>query len=137
MHIVLYANGNASVSADQLEQIIDAALPRSVVETMETYEQLSERVRWLPREMDAVVIAVRDDSRLSKVVALKEFLRNVRIILILPWEERRMIAKSQILAPSYLCYPDRGFKDLTAVLTRIDNRIRKEMSDLTERGILR
>ena len=117
--IVLLAAGMAALPLARLRERIGLDPLGSSIEWFFQTDAFSERIRRLPRDIGIAVLFIPDEDRLAEIAALKGFLDSVRLILILSEENPILRRKARLLHPSYVCSPDGDFKDLTAVLDKI------------------
>ena len=121
MNVVLFASGKNVAVSKRLQKVTESKVPLKHLETIQTIEDLSKRVRRLPREIDVAVLLAQSNDQLSEFFPLKEFLEDVRIILILPNLERETITKGHLLRPRYIDYVDGDFSNVGTVLEKMFN----------------
>jgi len=120
---VLFIEGMAHVSVARLREQIGKNISEMVEWLFET-EAFVRRIRRLPRDIETVVLFIADGRRMSEVIALKDFMENIRLVLILSDEDPSLRRDARHLCPSYICPPDGDFRDLAAVLNKIQLRTR-------------
>jgi len=87
---------------------------------MKVCRSIESLSHWLRQPADdlpiaAVLLAARSED-LSDLLSIRDLLRDVRIILILPDREANTIAQGHTLRPRFLSYTDSDFTDVLAVL---------------------
>ena len=128
MNVVLYASGKNVAVSQRLQKVTESKVSLKHLETIQTFEDLSKRVRRLPRKIDIAVLLAQSNDQLSEFLPLKEFLEDVRIILILPDWKQETITKGHLLCPRYIDDVDGDFSNVGAVLEKMfgymkDNQI--------------
>jgi len=124
MNVVLFASGKNVAVSKRLQKVTESKVSLNHLETIQTIEDLSKRVRRLPREIDIAVLLAQSNDQLSEFFPLKEFLEDVRIILILPNLERETITKGHLLRPRYIDYVDGDFSNVGAVLEKMSDSMK-------------
>lgn len=66
------------------------------------------------RELAVIVVASREE--LDGLLAIRELLQDLRIILVLPDHENDTVSQGHKLSPRFVSYMDRDFWDVVAVL---------------------
>ncbi len=133
MNVVLYASGKDEAVSQRLQKVTESKVSLKHLETIQTIEDLSKRVRRLPREIDIAVLLAQSNDQLSELFPLKEFLEDVRIILILPDWERETITKGHLLRPRYIDDVNGDFSNVGAVLEKMSDSM-KDNQNLQEGG---
>jgi hypothetical protein len=92
--------------------------PPNNIEVYRNIESLSRRLRQPGADQGIAVLLVANKDDLLDILSIRDLLRNVRIILILPDKEEDTIAKGHMLRPRFLSYIDSDFADVFAVLAK-------------------
>ncbi|MBN1255627.1 MAG: hypothetical protein JXA50_10175 [Deltaproteobacteria bacterium] len=118
MRLLLYVSVNEGVGK-RLQKKVEDVVPKNNLEVYRTIENLSRRFRQpadnLP--ITAVLLAARSED-LVGFLSIRDLLRDVRIILILPDRDEDTIAQGHTLRPRFLSYTDSDFSDIVAVLKK-------------------
>jgi hypothetical protein len=116
MRLLLYAPASEGVG-ERLQGMIEGLVPKNTMEVCRSIESLSRRLRQPADDLPiaAVLLAARSGD-LSDLLSIRDLLRDVRIILILPDREANTIAQGHTLRPRFLSYTDSDFTDVLAVL---------------------
>ncbi len=117
--IVFLVDGMAALSLARLQMRIGLNPDAPAPEWFSRIDAFSARIRRLPRDIEIAVLFIADETRLAEIADLVGFLDSVRLILILPEENAVLRREARLLHPSYVLSPDGDFKDLTAVLDKI------------------
>ena len=84
MKVVLYANGGNAPASRNLKRIIETCVPSNSLEVYGSRHDFAQRIYHIPRNIDIAVLFAQNQDQLSELISLKDFLVDVRIILILP-----------------------------------------------------
>ena len=116
MRLLLYAPASEGVG-ERLQGMIEGLVPKNTMEVCRSIESLSRRLRQPADDLSiaAVLLAARSEDLLG-LLSIRDLLRDVRIILILPDREANTIAQGHTLRPRFLSYTDSDFTDVLAVL---------------------
>jgi predicted nucleotidyltransferase len=123
MNVVLYANGLDAAAGQRLKNIIKSKVLHQSLEIFGNIDSFAKRIRQFPRSIDVVVLFAQSNEQLLDLISLKDYLEDVRIILILPDRESETISVGHKLFPKYLSYADGDLTDVAAVLEKILKRM--------------
>ncbi|MBI5589791.1 MAG: hypothetical protein HY881_04860 [Deltaproteobacteria bacterium] len=123
MKVVLYANERSEPASKNLQRVIEACIPSNCLEVFGNSHDFSQRIYQIPRKIDVAVLFAQNHNQLSKLISLKDFLMDVRIILILPDREHLTVIKGHTLSPSYTSYVDSNITDVATVLMKMISRL--------------
>jgi hypothetical protein len=126
VNVILYTNGKDRAKSERLQEIVDSVDSLEQVETFRAVEDLSRRANRFPREIDVALLYAQSSEQLSELVALKDLLEDVPIILILPDRSKRTISKGLELYPRFYSYADGDFADVAGVLEKMVRKIRSK-----------
>ena len=124
MNLILYANNNTG-SGKQLQAVIEAIVCKNSIEIYRNVERLSKRLCRRRYDVDIAVLLAASHKELQELLAIKELLHDIRIILLLPDNENETIAKGHKLYPRFLSYSDGNFDDVAAILSKMIQYIDK------------
>lgn len=102
-----------------LIKTIRSKVDRNSLEIFRDIGNFSTRVSRIPRQVDILVLQVNNQSQLSKLVTLKDYFNDLRILLILPDFEKNTISKGQLLRPRFIESTDSDYSNLGAVLEKM------------------
>jgi hypothetical protein len=123
MSILVYSNSDDQTVNENLLELIESKVPRDQIEFLQTFGALKERVHRLSKEIEVAVLLAKDNVQLCELVSLKDFLEDVRIILILPDHEKETVSKATKLFPSFISSVDSDYHLVSEVLEKmIKNR---------------
>jgi len=92
------------------------------LELYQTLESLVSRLHRPLIDLKIAVLMAPTRKALDDFVQLRDLLRDMRLLLILPDREPGTIAKGHKLRPRLLTYTDSDFSDVATVLNRIHNK---------------
>ncbi len=119
MKVVLYANGGNAPASRNLKRIIETCVPSNSLEVYGSRHDFAQRIYHIPRNIDIAVLFAQNQDQLSELISLKDFLVDVRMILILPDREHLTVIKGHTLLPNYTSYIDSNEADVASVLNKM------------------
>ena len=118
MRLLLYARSDQNASK-RLHGRIGAMVS---MEAREDYSDLDSLRRRLCRPRNGLTIAVlvvATGEELWELLAMKDLLADLRLILVLPDRSRETIAAGHRMAPRFISYVDSGIEEVEAVLEQM------------------
>lgn len=119
MSIIVYAEGGHPSAVGDLLRVVRSKASREHIEMIDSFDGLKERLRRLPRRINAAVLLAATHDGLAGLVSLREFLSDTPLILILPDQEKGTIAQASRLCPKFTSTVDSDFNVVGAVLGRM------------------
>ena len=116
---VLFYSNSKEGAGERLNTVIQTFVPKREIETFETVETLSERLRQPKNDEDIAIFLATSKEELRELLCVGHFLGDRRVILILPDREKDTISKAHTLGPRFLAYADSNFIDVAAVLSKM------------------
>lgn len=117
--IVLFYKSVCNENSDNLQKAIEQALGGGPLEVHPGLDSLLRRVRQSSYGQVIVVLLAGTRHHLARLIALRDQLKETRIILILPDRTDETIARGHTLYPRFLSYLDSNFDDVSAVLRKL------------------
>ncbi|MGO9316077.1 MAG: hypothetical protein ACLQBD_29390 [Syntrophobacteraceae bacterium] len=117
---VLYFASVVDGIGERLQAAIEASVP--VQERIEVYrkvDNLTYRLRQLRSNLTVAVILAANQDELTNLLSIKELIRDLPVIMVLPDREQVTIRKGFALRPRYFAVVDSDFSDVTAVLNKM------------------
>ena len=105
--------------AEKLQFKIESEIPDHQLEIFYSIEGLSERLSHSMRGNCTAVILTENKNDLKDLFPLKNLLKDIRIILILPDRSDEVISMGYKLHPRFLSYMDSEFSDVAIVLKKM------------------
>lgn len=116
---LLYYRPPQNIIAEKLQFIIESEMPDHQLEIFYSINGLSERLSQSARGNCAAVILAENINDLRNIFALKNLLKDIRIILILPDRTEEVISMGYKLHPRFLSYIDSEFNEVAVVLKKM------------------
>ena len=120
MKLLFYLNV-MNGAGERLQRLIESLVPNEKIEVYHDVESLRLRLHRPKYDLDAAILVAGSGEELAGIVALRDLLRDLRIILILPNRESDTISMGHKVGPRYISYIDGDFKDVAAVLRKMFN----------------
>lgn len=104
---------------ERLERVVEMFLSKEKLLMCRNLDTLREKLRQPYHYNDVLLVSPPDRAGLTELIALRDWLRDMRIILVLPDREKDTIAMGHLLRPRMISYSDSDFLDVTSVLVRM------------------
>jgi hypothetical protein len=119
IRLLLYSPVSEGVG-EQLRRMIEKLVPKNNVEIYRSVESLSLRLRQPADDLPiAAVLLVARRGDLTELLSIRDLLRDIRIILVLPDRDEDTIAKGHTFRPRFVSYTDSNFMDVCFVLEKM------------------
>ena len=119
MKVVLYVNDKNALASNCLQNIIQTCIPSDCLEVFGNSRDFAQRLYQIPRKIDVAVLYAQNNDQLFELITLKDFLMDIRIILILPDREHLTVKRGHTLFPKYTSYIDSCTTDVASVLNKM------------------
>jgi len=127
MKIIHYAD-RKDAEGDRLERILGLFTGKGAILTCRSLGSLRTKLRQPCNYDDVLLIYPSNRKGLAELVALRELMVPMKIVLVLPDREEATVAMGHLLRPRMISYNDSDFLDVAAVLVRM--RENQEMRPL-------
>jgi hypothetical protein len=117
MRLLLYTPVSKGFG-EQLQREIGELIPLNDIEVYRSIKNLSDRLRQCAHDLSIAVLHAARREDLADILSIRDLLRDVRIILVLPDRDESTIAKGHTLRPRFLSYTDGGLTDVFSVLKK-------------------
>ena len=116
---------------DRLQGRIESCMQGKITEMFNSVESLSRRLCRpnTTREETIAVLFTVDIKDLLDLIYIRDLLDDIGIILILPDDKKETISAGHRLRPRYISYTDGNFKDVAAVLNKMEGLFRKNKNN--------
>ena len=94
----------------------------AAIEMHTSFDSLSKRFSTPFRKANIFVLVAADRKELEKIVALRPYLLDMPVVLILPDWEKSTFKEGHALYPRFVTYLESNFDDVTAVLKKMIQR---------------
>jgi hypothetical protein len=133
MKIILFS-GDAQEKGNELEGIIHGELPQIQVEKINSTLYLKEKLCRPLNRISVIVVFVNCESDIDRLFSLRPLFDGIRLILVFPDGENKMISQGLGLNPCFVSYSDSDPSDITLVLKKIDQRIKNNIIKKEKKG---
>ena len=116
---VLFYGPEKDKSTKELCKVVFKSVPKSQTEKCTTLTDLTKRLRQPQNNIGVALLTAKTKQDLEDLVALRELLSDIRVILILPDRDHDTISKAHALYPRFITYIDRDFDEVKAVLSKM------------------
>lgn len=119
--VILYPSLHEA-SAARLERIVRMVAIREDIMIYRTIKALSKGLRQLHEDEYVVILNASCMDEFKDILSMRELLRDIKSILILPDNSQETVAKGHLLRPRFISDSQSNFHDVAAVLSRmLDN----------------
>ena len=118
MKMLLYLPHEDGVGT-KLLGIIEGLAVNGKIEIYRSIDSFVQRLRKPTFDIDIFILMAANKKQLSEILLIKEKLRDIKIILILPDRESDTISRGHELYPRFVSYIDSDFKEVGAVLEKM------------------
>jgi len=119
MKVLLYINPGDKKVHDCLREVVESRIDHVDLETVCDAEGLKDRLCQLPRLIDIAVLSAATREQLDELLAIRDFLSGISLILILPDQEKATIAKATKLYPNFIGSLDSDLEVVGDVLEKM------------------
>ncbi|MBN2419276.1 MAG: hypothetical protein JXL81_07815 [Deltaproteobacteria bacterium] len=116
---LLYYRPPQNTAAERLQFIIETEVPDQKIEIFYSIEGFSDRLSQSSRGNCTAIILAANIHDLEHLVKLKNLLKDIRIILILPDRSEEVVSMGYKLHPRFLSYVDSEFNEVAVVLKKM------------------
>jgi len=99
--------------------IIEGLAVNEKIEIYRSIDSLVQRLRKPTFDIDIFILMAANKKQFSDILLIKEALRDIKIILILPDSESDTVSGGHELYPRFVSYIDSDFKEVGAVLEKM------------------
>ena len=99
--------------------IIEGLGVNEKIEIYRNIDSFTKRLRKPTFDIDISILMAANKKQFSDLLFIKEALRDIKIILILPDRESDTISRGHKLYPRFVSYIDSDFKEVGAVLEKM------------------
>ena len=118
MKMLLYLPHEDGVGT-KLLGIIEGLAVNGKIEIYRSIDSLVQRLRKPTFDIDIFILMAANKKQLSDILLIKEKLRDIKIILILPDRKSDTISRGHELYPRFVSYIDSDFKEVRAVMEKM------------------
>lgn len=119
MDLVLYFSEEAAGPGQELQEVLNNALPERRVELFTDLDELVTGLQRPEAEPALVVLVIGNLAELEEFLPLRSPWEDTGVILVLPDETEETLALAQQLNPRYIKSADEDFVELASVIDEI------------------
>lgn len=117
MKVILYIPKD-HIEGQKLQSAVEKLIPKHLLVVFNMITALSQGLRG-PLSDTVLVLCPACKEEVRELSALRELIRDVRTILVLPDDERETLAIGHRFQPRFLTMPTPDFKDVSRVLGKM------------------
>ena len=125
--VLFYIPADTGIEEQIQREIVFEVLSEEI-EICRTIASLSARLLVFGNKPDIAVLFAVTRRELSALYSIRHLLSDLRFIIVLPDRQKDSVSLGHALYPRFLSYVDGDFKDVAAVLAKMTENIRKEVS---------
>jgi hypothetical protein len=114
--VIMYSASNGG-QEEKLLQVLKTVVSESDIKLYQTIEALSSGLRQSRNDANIAVLVASTKEDLGHLLSIRDYLWDMKIILIVSDSDRDTLAKSHILRPRFLSVCTSDFVDVAAVLS--------------------
>ncbi len=103
----------------QFLEDVTPLVPEDKLEVLRGFSALAERVRKPRDPFCALLVLGPSDEDLKRIISLRDFLKDARVLLVLGDESEETIALAHRILPTYISVLDAGPPGVVSVLKRL------------------
>jgi hypothetical protein len=124
MDLIFYDTSNLQAGSRALTQV-EAVVEKKCIIICRSIDELNRNLLRPLFDLLCVVLVIADEKDLVEILALREVLHQVRVILILPDSSRETIVKAHTLRPRLAISADEELKDLPELLKKLFSKCKR------------
>ena len=124
--LIFYVPAAAAEAGKRLLRIVETLVPGERINIHRTIRGFTGRFRRPPEEPVIAVIFISIREELGGIIAMRDLLREIPLVLILPDNDKDTVAQAHSLRPRFLAYTDSDAREVSGVLSRMIEKLGKE-----------
>ena len=105
--------------ADQVKESVEAGIPEEKLEVYRSIDRLYQRFRQPFDDLGVAVLMAGNHEELMNIFSIRDLLRDLQIILVIPDQKEETVALAHQLRPRLLTYIDGDLSMITIVLGKM------------------
>ena len=106
-------------AGERIKGLVEKLVPGVNIEIYRTIDEFSARFHKPRDDVFVAVLLAGSRKELLDFLSLINLFRDIRIILIIPDQEKETLALAHRLRPNFLCYKNSDFTEIAAVLNKM------------------
>ncbi len=131
MELIFYCADSNDFSSGLLDQVRDL-VPVERLVMCRNFVELQASLLKPEYDLFAAILVVSSRHDLLDLVSIGEFLRSIRVILILHDREQETVSKGHDLKPRFLTWPDWNSREVIAVLGKMLENVEQFQKDVEQ-----
>lgn len=112
--ILFYAVGNSSV-VENLSKLL-AVHP---VKRCRSFDAMIRCLKKPRHGLEIALLAVSGVGEMARIIEIRDLMRDLRLVLVLPERDDQTVAWAHKLAPRFIAFADNGYAQVGAVLDKM------------------
>ncbi len=125
--LIFYIPAAEADAGKRLLRIVETIVPGERINIHRTIQGFSGRFMRPTAEPMIAVIFISSREDLGEIIAMRDLLQEIPLVLILPDNDRDMVAKAHSLRPRFLTYTDSDAREVSGVLSRMMGKLGREL----------
>lgn len=118
MELLIYAPP-VTIPQHRLLSKITHALDDIPVNLFKSIDSLAQYLRQPICESFVTILFPKDNAELASLITMRHLMRNMRIVLILPNQDKQTISDGHFLRPRYVSHVEGDLSDVVAVVKKM------------------
>lgn len=118
MDLIVYSN-EGNKNGERIMEAVRRTGSELRTDLFRSIADLVRKVKRGKRDLSVVILCASTREELAAILAIRDLLRDLRMILILPDRESSTLAQGLTLRPRFFSFVDADFNDVSAVLARM------------------
>ncbi|MBN1662228.1 MAG: hypothetical protein JW943_01385 [Deltaproteobacteria bacterium] len=118
MSVIFYRRFENS-EGGRLEDAIETAISKRTIERHRSLLSLSTRLHRPVFDASVAVLCAASKKDMDGILGLRDVLRDIKLILVLPDDDPETLAQAHTLMPRYVAWNDADYKNVGRVLKRL------------------
>ncbi len=116
---VFFLTSKPSGAGERLQSAAASLISEGSLEVFERIEGFEERAKRLKDPLSVAVVINPSRHELQALAGMREFMKETRILLVLPDQKKETVALAHKVLPTYIAYSDRDVSSVIAVLRQL------------------
>ena len=126
---ILFYSQKEKDAGKRLQRVIETFVPKSSLLICRTFDELILSLRQHGCKIVILILLTTTRKELLDLLAIRDYLSDIRKIVVLKDQEKDTISKVHRLYPRYITYADSDFIDVGAVLSKMMSLTHKAIGE--------
>jgi hypothetical protein len=119
MTVLIYYSTKMKGAGKRILQVAKTVVSETNIHIYRTISALQSRLRQPRNGVNIAILLPSSAADITNLLSIRDLLRDIKIILILPNSNPETVAQGHLLRPKFLSYGDSDFIDVASVLSRM------------------